>query len=210
MRALRNLIAGLVGLILFGVAGTANAALVNFEFQGTLQSSIAGTTLDAGDSISATFTLDTLSPLTTATRYDESLKNVTVEMDGVTPTDFSGSPVNFTTVFGTTQITMSFNFDGAAAPFDGAGAGTIGRFQVTYLNSGLLLTSGVLSSLDVDLLTTLSPIQGDVFVFGGESSLVNFSVASVTPVPLPAALPLFLSALAGLGFVGWRRRQAGA
>ncbi len=29
-------------------------------------------------------------------------------------------------------------------------------------------------------------------------------------VPLPAALPLFLSALAGLGFVGWRRRQADA
>ncbi len=30
----------------------------------------------------------------------------------------------------------------------------------------------------------------------------------VAPVPLPAALPLFLSALAGLGFVGWRRRTA--
>jgi len=31
----------------------------------------------------------------------------------------------------------------------------------------------------------------------------------VAPVPLPAALPLFLSALAGLGLMGWRRRQAG-
>ncbi len=30
----------------------------------------------------------------------------------------------------------------------------------------------------------------------------------VHPVPLPAALPLFLSALAGLGFFGWRRRRA--
>ena len=30
----------------------------------------------------------------------------------------------------------------------------------------------------------------------------------VSAVPLPAALPLFLSALAGLGFVGWRRRHA--
>ncbi len=35
-------------------------------------------------------------------------------------------------------------------------------------------------------------------------------ITDVTPVPLPAALPLFLSALAGLGFFGWRRRQADA
>ncbi len=33
---------------------------------------------------------------------------------------------------------------------------------------------------------------------------------TLAPVPVPAALPLFLSALAGLGLMGWRRRQAGA
>ena len=37
-----------------------------------------------------------------------------------------------------------------------------------------------------------------------------YSAPAPSPVPLPAALPLFLSALAGLGLMGWRRRQAGA
>ncbi|WPL10830.1 MULTISPECIES: VPLPA-CTERM sorting domain-containing protein [Thiorhodovibrio] len=32
--------------------------------------------------------------------------------------------------------------------------------------------------------------------------------AKVSSVPIPAALPLFMSALAGLGFVGFRRRKA--
>ncbi len=32
----------------------------------------------------------------------------------------------------------------------------------------------------------------------------------VSAVPLPAALPLFLSALAGLGLMGWRRKRATA
>ncbi len=31
---------------------------------------------------------------------------------------------------------------------------------------------------------------------------------AVPPIPIPAALPLFLSALGALGFVGWRRRRA--
>ncbi len=30
----------------------------------------------------------------------------------------------------------------------------------------------------------------------------------VAPVPIPAALPLFGAALAGLGIVGWRKRNA--
>ena len=32
----------------------------------------------------------------------------------------------------------------------------------------------------------------------------------VTATPIPAALPLFVSALGGLGYLGWRRRKAAA
>ena len=44
----------------------------------------------------------------------------------------------------------------------------------------------------------------------GAGLTVNLNPVHVSAVPLPAALPLFLSALAGLGLMGWRRRQAGA
>jgi len=39
------------------------------------------------------------------------------------------------------------------------------------------------------------------------SFIADFEFAS-TVVPSPAALPLFLSAIASLGFVGWRKRKA--
>jgi hypothetical protein len=42
----------------------------------------------------------------------------------------------------------------------------------------------------------------------GNFTLSNFSmVTSVTVTPIPGALPLFISALGGLGFVGWRHRK---
>jgi hypothetical protein len=42
-------------------------------------------------------------------------------------------------------------------------------------------------------------------LFGGA---YRFSVAAVAATPIPPALLMFGTALAGLGFVGWRRRQA--
>jgi hypothetical protein len=37
---------------------------------------------------------------------------------------------------------------------------------------------------------------------------IAIGTVAVSTTPIPAALPLFISALGGLGFVGWRRRQA--
>lgn len=39
---------------------------------------------------------------------------------------------------------------------------------------------------------------------------IAIGTVAVSATPIPAALPLFISALSGLGFVGWRRQQAKA
>ncbi|EIC23434.1 hypothetical protein [Thiorhodovibrio frisius] len=47
------------------------------------------------------------------------------------------------------------------------------------------------------------------FALGDDDTLGGFiDDVKLTAVPIPAALPLFMSALAGLGFVGFRRRKA--
>ena len=72
------------------------------------------------------------------------------------------------------------------------------------------------------LSTSIGPITGSSFIATGISfptsaGALAFSsagnatfTATVSAVPLPAALPLFATGLAGLGLLGWRRKKAAA
>jgi len=46
------------------------------------------------------------------------------------------------------------------------------------------------------------------FMPDGFHGFLNFGALTVAATPIPAALPLLVSALGGLGFVGWRRKKA--
>ena len=86
-----------------------------------------------------------------------------------------------------------------------------------YLNGGLV------GSFTADLLfqqqggykhASVAPIFADALVFKAAAGNDNVGQADyalaaieVTPVPLPAALPLFSTGLGILGFLGWRRRR---
>jgi len=64
-----------------------------------------------------------------------------------------------------------------------------------------------LFSLDLTPGTYLLTLRGSVNNFSGT---LAFGATSIAATPIPAALPLFTSALIGLGFVGWRRRSGAA
>lgn len=53
----------------------------------------------------------------------------------------------------------------------------------------------------------LQPFTGSVGALTGLTEVVDNINFTVSPVPLPAALPLFLAALSALGLCGWRRRR---
>jgi hypothetical protein len=52
-----------------------------------------------------------------------------------------------------------------------------------------------------------SGIAFDVFSGGDPTVLVTSSSGTLTPTPLPAALPLFAGGLGAMGLFGWRRKR---
>jgi len=82
-------------------------------------------------------------------------------------------------------------------------------FDLTDQLATLQIFSGTLSnphfapgvfSFDYDYLTPSNTVA--------VPTTLTITAANVATTPIPAALPLFISALAGMGFFGWRRRNA--
>jgi hypothetical protein len=89
---------------------------------------------------------------------------------------------------------ISFNNFGGVEPNDGPGN--------IYMNIGLLfagIANGQWADAANGLNSSGNPIAG-YFV----------EYESVVTTPLPAALPLLLTGLGGIGFLGWRRKQQAA
>ena len=113
----------------------------------------------------------------------------------LTPAGFLGVDVNGTlgltggSVPGPGEIPFSFSFSTTSI-----GIGTTEFFPISPLPQGIeVLTFAAQIGPD--------PHGGNDFVYG-----IGMGVG-VSVVPIPAALPLFASALAGLGIIGWRRKK---
>ena len=57
---------------------------------------------------------------------------------------------------------------------------------------------------------TYTQATSNVGVFTASDRVLHVEAFATAVTPIPAALPLFISALGGLGYLGWRRRKAAA
>jgi hypothetical protein len=146
----------------------------------------------------------------------------------------SGSPVPLVLGHFTVTFDPSASVANASAALDYIDPLIMGpaSFGYTHATDSLLL-GGNISGKDAvvggntDFLmqilnfTSASPTLGLFYysqaaipngLFGSSTGLVhvNAQAVAVAATPLPAALPLFAAALAGLGFAGWRRRKPAA
>ncbi len=97
-----------------------------------------------------------------------------------------------------TNDDFTLTVDGFSASFPGVlASGTSGFF-------GLVSSEPSIAGLTFDFYD--SPTAGSG-VLGVDNFTWSARLNSTTSVPLPGTLPLFLSGLAGLGLLGWRRRR---
>ncbi len=108
-------------------------------------------------------------------------------------------------------INDSSSIPGISYYLAASGAGLMVTLRTT--GSSTFLTSlDTLPTTIAGLLTTLGgTLQSATGEASNEFGLFDFNIDTAAPVastPIPAALPLFLSAVGALGFAGWRRKQA--
>jgi hypothetical protein len=115
-------------------------------------------------------------------------------------------------------------YGGLGLPTDLPGGGTLYFFSTDFGGALGFQTSGGLSLFDLSGATIYDDnepaphFSPGIFAitFDNHASPVpgpyvgTLTVATIAATPIPAALPLFASALGGIGFVGWRRRKNAA
>jgi hypothetical protein len=165
----------------------------------------------AGDPISGTLTIDTLSNTVT---FGKPGKNTfdqtgTAFAFGINHSGSPGAGLTFTdsgTGLVQSEGTDTYSLLGIVAQ----GTSSLGvAFVSNSPGTPLVTLAGLPNTPDglIAMLGGVAPVTSGQFTLGTFGSVifqVDLSATAVTPIP--AALPLFASAIGGLGFLGWRRK----
>jgi hypothetical protein len=114
--------------------------------------------------------------------------------------------------------TLTITFDNPQVGFGFDTADLMGSFNVQIFSGATVLSNQTFSgarfygfqdsSADITSVTiTGAAAGGNVIGFDLDNFTYN-ATPTVSAVPVPAALPLFATGLAGLGLLGWRRKKA--
>ena len=219
--AVRSVAAAAVSLAVLGAVTSAQASVV-FDFAGLASGNEGPFTSATAGGITVTGTASNTDGTKTPVAYLDDVFNsnpagLGVCSEGLTggecsiPSDdnvTSGETLtlSFTDAVTTNPITVTLD------PIFFRDANHLTIFDESGVGNGLI--DIVIDGGSVMVLTLAAqlgtPLTGSTFDFTYNNQQFYIQNMTVTPVPLPAALPLFLSALAGLAFIGRRRRKKAA
>ena len=191
VQALR-LISSLTALII--VAGTANAATMTYEYQFEISGFANG------------IHYNTTPPLSTLQGTVTFSADNGTNSTGITPISAQITQTIGGTVFNALNILV--DFDGGDTPVSTVHIGG-SPFGVAYSNWNY---DDFIVNFGVNRLTgeVISTNASGYYTIGSMADIFHSSSGSavqISPTPLPAALPLFLTMLGSIGFLKWRRGQ---
>jgi hypothetical protein len=105
----------------------------------------------------------------------------------------------------TRQVTFQHNLNDTASIIDYYNV-ALADLDISRVYGNVFLLS--IADFSTDAMVTFMAGCGSEAVNCSVGSDNDYLVAGASVVPIPAALPLFLSALGGLGLIGWRRKGA--
>jgi hypothetical protein len=212
---MKRIVYGLLMAVVLGLcgAGTATAATLTINFSGTFDSYANFDTLTfthplLGNDVSGSITFSQSHPSSpddlseNKTKFDHTVWNASIT--GAPGLNFGGTQTSGTVDIAdlgnavnaalfTGAINLNLDWSPTSQPLF-----TLANFPATAAAANTFFGVVMNSSGDVT--------EGnETFGF----SITDFN-ATVSATPIPATLPLFVSGLAGIGFLGWKRRRSAA
>jgi hypothetical protein len=176
-----------LGAFLYGAAAQAATISDHFSFTNSSNTVVADGSFSYDSSHSGQLSYADLSAFTINLPFDGSSYDLA----------FVNSVSNF----------VYFGYDTATNTFVGS-PGLHGTVPGTYYSYLSAITDNFSAGFFV-----IVPAHGEAirdYPSQQNANYTSYSITQVSETPIPPALPLFISALGGLGYVGWRRRVATA
>ncbi len=192
---MKRIIGSLVFAGTVAVAGLANAATYTIEYTSTVQTGLAGY-FDAGDTVTVSLLADNGGTSISTVFTDNDFLGATITVGSYSA--FWGAGTEYTSG-GNTGVTRfstdaGGNISGSSTFYGSFSYNGVDNFGATayHYNGGVGTSGGTFISF------------ADAYADAG-----NWSISEAAPaVPLPAAMPLLLIGLGGLGFAARRKKSA--
>ena len=191
--------------------------LLTLQTTGVETGSVTPVDVEHGDAIdgankSTTPTLGTLgwtSGAQVGIGFNADQSNTGITMQSLTLTIFNG-----TTALGSFSLASPITFSAVDLALEPGNGSSVFDFQLTAAQQAQFNTilamagsSGFFAGLASQLGCPAGASAGCLVSNDGPDTFIGFAQSSVQVVPLPGALPLFATALVGLGLLNWRRKK---